>query len=91
MTLGVSSCIRLLVSLYVNQKLRVQFNSCNSDWFSVTNGIKQGGILSPTPFCAYVDGLLTELEEQGVGCTVGNHFVGALGYAHDLLLLAPTL
>jgi len=38
----------------------------------------------------YVDDLLLILSKAGVGCFIGLHFVGALAYANDLALLAPT-
>lgn len=82
---------RLLMSMYTNQKLRVVFNQDSSDWFSVTNGVKQGGVLSPTLFGVYVDGMLVNLKELGIGCYIGDIFCGALGYADDLMLLVPTI
>ncbi len=39
----------------------------------------------------YIDGLLIRLEETGVGCHMGICFIGALAFADDLNLLAPTL
>ncbi len=36
--------MRLLMSMYINQKLRVTFNGNSSEWFNVTNGVKQGGL-----------------------------------------------
>jgi len=54
------------------------------------NSVKQGGVLSPVLFCLYVDGLLVKLSKAGIGCFDGNHFVGALAYADDIVLLAPT-
>ena len=54
------------------------------------NGVRQGGVLSPILFTVYVDDLLTELENKGVGCYWNNHFVGALCYADDIALLAPS-
>ena len=38
----------------------------------------------------YIDGLLVKLSNAGVECYFGPIFVGALAYADDLLLLAPT-
>lgn len=52
--------------------------------------MKQGGVLSPVLFCLYIDGLLVTLSRAGVGCFVGSNFVGALAYADDIVLLAPT-
>ena len=33
-----------------------------SDSFSVSNGVRQGSVLSPVLFAVYLDGLLSELE-----------------------------
>ena len=38
----------------------------------------------------YLDTLLVELREAGVGCHVGGQYLGAFGYADDVTLLAPT-
>ena len=37
----------------------------------------------------YIDILLAQLKDSGVGCYWDGLFVGALGYADDLILLAP--
>ena len=58
--------------------------------FSVSNGVKQGGVLSPILFSVYLDGLLIKLMKKGVGCHMGNYFVGCLAYADDLTLIAPS-
>lgn len=72
------------------QKYCVQFGDGTSDYFSVGNGVKQGGILSPILFTMYIDVLIEKLRHSGVGCYLGNTFAGALGYADDIILLAPT-
>jgi len=38
----------------------------------------------------YIDDLLLSLKSSGVGCYMGNFFVGALAYADDIVLLAPS-
>jgi len=38
----------------------------------------------------YIDDLLLRLSSSGVGCNLGLNFVGALAYADDIVLLAPT-
>ena len=47
-------------------------------------------MLSPVLFCLYLDGLLSLVTKSGVGCLVGECYVGALAYADDIVLLAPT-
>ena len=59
--------------------------------FTIKNGVKQGGIVSPVLFCIYIDGLLRLLRESNErGCFMGNIFMGALAYADDIALLAAT-
>ena len=58
--------------------------------FSCKNGVKQDGVLSPVMFCVYIDDLLMRLARVGVGCFIGRKFVGALAYADDIVLVAPT-
>jgi len=62
-----------------------------TDYFTALNGVKQGAVLSPMLYCVYVDDLLLILSKVGVDCFIGLHFVGALAYADDLVLLAPFL
>jgi len=59
-------------------------------YFTALNGVKQGAVLSPFLCCVYVDNLVLILSKAAVGCFIGLHFVGALAYADDLVLLAPT-
>ena len=43
------------------------------------------------PFTIYTDSLFKRLEESGVGCHIGGHFIGALAYADDITLLSPSM
>ena len=83
--------IRLLMNMYIRQKLQVKWNNHTSYKFNVTNGVRQGGVLSPFLFTVYMDELLVTLKNNGVGCHMGHHFVGAFGYADDIILLCPSL
>jgi hypothetical protein len=82
--------IRVLLNLYTGHQVRVMWNGIASSSFRVSNGVIQGGILSPVLFCIYLDVLLLALKHAGVGCHLGKWFIGALAYADDLVLLAPT-
>jgi hypothetical protein len=81
---------RLMLNMYCSHLTRVTWNGSCSNFFKVYNGVKQGAIISPILFCIYIDGLLRKLEQSRVGCFMGKFFVGALAYADDLTLLAPT-
>ena len=70
--------------------MRVLWAGLVSDYFPISNGVKQAGVISPVLFCVYMDDLLLRLSSAGVGCYLGLNFVGALAYADDIVLLAPT-
>ena len=82
--------LRLLIYMYTNQELQVKWSGSMSDKFNVSNGVKQGGVVSPILFAVYMDDLLLSLEQNGVGCHMGEHFTGALAFADDLTLISPT-
>ena len=81
---------KVLLYMHVNQSVRVRWNSYLSEEISVSNGVKQGGILSPVLFSIYTDVILSSLRDCGAGCYVGLEFCGSLAYADDIVLLAPT-
>jgi hypothetical protein len=82
--------IRLLINMYSNNFVRIAWGGVLSDYFLAVNGVKQGGVLSPVLYCVYIDDLLLALSNSGVGCYIGSNFVGALVYADDIVLIAPT-
>lgn len=82
---------RFLVFSYTQQKVRIKWSDSISDPFTVKNGVKQGGVLSPTLFNVYVDSMLDRLTARNIGCHIQGRFCGAVSYADDLTLLAPTL
>ena len=59
--------------------------------FRITNGVKQGAVLSAILFCVYIDELITKLRRNKTGCWIDGNFVGIIVYADDIVLLSPTL
>jgi hypothetical protein len=82
--------IRILLHMYLFHFTKVAWNRTCSNSFRVLNGVRQGAILSPVLFCVYFDTLLISLSKADIGCHIGSFFVGALAYADDLVLLAPS-
>ena len=76
---------------YTNQSPVVRWGSPTSEPFKCRNGIKQGGVLSPTLFCVYMDEFLSRLEKAEVGYYIGHHYMGAFCHADDVTLVAPSV
>ena len=81
--------VRVLMFVYEEQLAWVRWGNARSARFSISNGTRQGSIASPTLWSIYLDPLLEAFRRLGVGCHVGNIFLGVLAYADDLILLAP--
>ena len=81
--------IRLLFSWYKDQKSSVLWYKTLSEKFSVSNGVRQGGVLSPILFIGYIDELLIRLQSQAVGCHWSHCFAGAFGYTDGIVLWLP--
>ena len=56
--------------------------------FCVTNGVKQGGIISPILFNLYMDDLSLMPNYSGIEGYLGTSFVNHLCYADDLCLIS---
>ncbi len=76
--------------MYTSQTLRVKWKNIVSNDFNVCNSVKQGRVLSPVLFAVYIDGLLRQPKDSGVGFYMDNHFVAAIAYADDIILICPT-
>ena len=83
--------VRFLLYSYSNSTTRVKWNGSYSEQFSVSNGVRQGAVLSPILFNIYMDELISLIKRDGVGCWMGSEFYGILIYADDILLLSPTV
>ena len=75
--------------MYEEQVGWVKLDGKKSSFFKLTNGTRQGSVLSPLLFSVYLDDLLVELRAMQLGCHIGGWWYGAMGYADDLALLAP--
>ena len=73
--------LRILLFIYSNQYCDVRWNGSSSHRFPVQNGVRQGAVSSPILFSVYIDGLIKELRESGLGCRMDRFFFGCLGYA----------
>ena len=56
------SIILYFLDSYIRQRIRVLWNNCTSMYVTISNGVKQGGVLSPTLFSIYINRLLKVLR-----------------------------
>ena len=59
-------------------------------YFNASNGVRQGGILSPKLFAIYVDDLLHELTFCKSGCYIDDQCMNHVMYADDICIMAPS-
>ena len=81
----------IIMTWHDGLQCRVRWDGIYSEWFEITAGVRQGGVLSPELYCLYVDDLINILKSMQVGCYVKNIFAAAFFYADDMAVLAPSL
>ena len=82
--------VRLLMVWYCTQIFYVRWGSTLSTGFNVSNGVRQGGILSPILFNVFMNDLSVQLNGVKTGCHINDVPYNHLFYADDSVLLAPT-
>ena len=83
--------IRVLFDSYSRQQSRAMWNSCYTEYFYMSNGVKQGSVLSAILFTIYIDRLLILLRDSGVGCKIDNCYTKAISYADDITISCPSI
>ena len=73
--------VKILLFWYSKQTVCVKCVRCISDYFSMSNGVRQGGILSPKLFPVYVDDFSDKLVKSKVGCSIDNLCMNHVMYA----------
>ena len=82
--------VRLLMFWYMAQTFVVKWGGILSNSFKVTNGVRQGGVLSPILFNVYIDELSCRLYSSKIGCVLNSTYFNHIVYADDTVLLAPS-
>ena len=70
--------------------MAVKWGNITSQFFKISNGVRQGGILSPRFFNVYVNDLSDRLNKLNIGCILGDLILNHLMYADDLVLISPS-
>ena len=86
-----SFAIRLLANWYSKQMFSVRWDESRSGEFRATNGVRQGGVMSPLLYNVYIDELNTLLSRSLAGCKLDECKINNISYADDMVLLAPSV
>ena len=70
---------------YFNVSVIKIWNNIISSQSHVSNGVQQGGCLSPTLISVYLNELIETLRKHNIGCRYGSEYMGVLCYADDLV------
>ena len=78
----------ILCYWYRHQVMFVKWGSSLSTGFRVTNGVRQGGVLSPLLFNVYINDLSIQLSQTGIGGSIDGKFINHMIYADDLCIIS---
>lgn len=81
-------CWRLIRNWYLDMKEAVYVKGLYSRTYTLMQGTRQGGILSPWLFLVYINDLITELEQTGWGVFLYRMFYGSPMFADDITVLS---
>ena len=78
--------IKILCYWDQHQLMSVKWGCSISNVFYVTNGVRQGRILSPKLFNIYIDGLSNKLNNSLICGSLGGKRINHMLYADDLCI-----
>lgn len=82
--------VTLFKLLYSNAQSCVRVNGADSDWFSISSGVRQGCVAAPDLFNCIIDHLMSKVCELVPGVTFGDYHLTDLEYADDTILLTSS-
>ncbi len=68
----------------------IRVNCMETDWSHCTFGVCLGDVLSTTLFSIFINDLVFEIQDRGLGIHVHDMLISILLYADDIVLLAKT-
>ena len=83
--------MRLLKHRYKEQTMHMKWGKHFSELFHVSNGVRQGGVLSPYLIAVYLDDLSNGLNNIKAGCYIGEVLLNHLMFADDICVFCPSV
>ncbi|XP_063427548.1 uncharacterized protein LOC134711049 [Mytilus trossulus] len=78
---------RIIQSMHWQSTSAIKWEGMIADEFPVSQGVRQGGILSTDLYKVNVNPLLNRLQQSGLGCKIGNVLCNTTACADDIALL----
>lgn len=76
---------KILEKLYKNSKCVVTIDGKLTEWFSVLVGVRQGYLLSPTPFDIFLEFVVNEIKSQSKNFDIDDEgFSLSIKYANSI-------
>ena len=66
----------------------MKYNDCLSTPFQISRGMKQGSVLSPSPFLIV---MLKRMRNSNCGGSLHGYFIGTAVHADDVCYIAPNI
>ena len=83
--------IMLLSEWFKSSTSIVCWHGVLSSPYCIYAGVRQGGVLSPFLFACYVDDIILNIINKGLGCHIGLQCMAILMYADDLVLISGSV
>ena len=83
--------VSVLQQLYTTSSASVVYDKITSYTFNISQGVRQGSILSPHLYNMYMEDLLEDVKKLNIGTTLNNVYTGIIAYADDIILMSPTI
>ena len=80
--------LKAIINLYDTMDSRVKFKGYTSEWFSVLQGTRQGGVLSPFLYLLFANDLILELKAAMEGLMIYKINLSSPTVVDDMILMS---